>query len=877
MEEIPDGYQVGRIFCGYSDTDGTPPTTWDEYSYSDGWDVPTPQGKYLYCYIFDVPYNYGTIYLYKYYCAPDFDWASGGYDYLYSECTSPQSDVYFETHNGGYSEGQTTDSAGAATWADVPSGDLQIVEEVPDGYQVGRIFCGYSDQEGVPPTSWDEYDYVDGYNVSIEEGQYLYCYIFDIPYTYGTVYIYKYYCAPEYDWASSGYDDFYANCTSPQSDVYFEIDSGSYSSGQTTDSSGTATWEDVPIGSLSINEQPPDGYQVGKVFCGVTDQNSGSLPSTWDEYDYTDGFHVDLPEGQYLHCYVFDVPSEYGWVTIWKYTCPQDFDYSSAEQSYYESSCTERPQGVDFDLYNDPYGYQESQSTDSSGVASWSNVPSGGSLYIYEVPNGYEPIAVWCGVSSDGSEPSAWDPYILDSDGGLSGVWVDPNAYLICKWFNKPYDNPQVWIYKYNCEQTAQWNWAYHQLLANCTTPAPNVEFGFGPQGSDPSLSVTDDQGKWLYQDLEPGVWYWQESYPSGYSGAVVYCQWVGAYGSGDYQKANLDESTLWLDVEHGDVVTCYWFDFPTGYGPPAVTPTSGGSGGSSGSGGGTGGSGSTSGGTGTSGGSGGSGGPPPLTSNVPTVPKTGGPTGGTTTQTGNSNAPATLIIVKRTCPEGFDLYAADADVEKDCKDLTSDIDFGLTDLSTPDAEAVDKTTADDGKATWTNLKAGPYLIVESQPEDTYAAFIWTCKSDKRQFQIQYPFTPFSYAGPNGEIGITLIGGEKLECAWYDVPTAPAEVTILKFECPGSPVIVAQCTPAGAGVAFSLTPAGGVVGAIVQLTTDDTGKATGSGAAGSYTLAEEGGTPCLIDSESVDGQGHVLLVPGTPAEVKVYNCGGGGS
>jgi hypothetical protein len=301
------------------------------------------------------------------------------------------------------------------------------------------------------------------------------------------------------------------------------------------------------------------------------------------------------------------------------------------------------------------------------------------------------------------------------------------------------------------------------------------------------------------------------------------------------------------------------------------VTPTSGGSGGSSG----TGGSGSTSGGTGTSGGSGGSGGPPPLTSNVPTVPKTGGPTGGSTTQTGNSNAPATLIIVKRTCPEGFDLYAADADVEKDCKDLTSDIDFGLTDLSTPDAEAVDKTTADDGRATWTNLKAGPYLIVESQPEDTYAAFIWTCKSDKRQFQIQYPFTPFSYAGPNGEIGITLIGGEKLECAWYDVPTAPAEVTILKFECPGSPVIVAQCTPAAAGVAFSLTPAGGVVGAIVQLTTDDSGKATGSGAAGSYTLAEEGGTPCLIDSESVDGQGHVLLVPGTPAEVKVYNCGGG--
>ncbi len=453
-----------------------------------------------------------------------------------------------------------------------------------------------------------------------------------------------------------------------------------------------------------------------------------------------------------------------------------------------------------------------------------------------------------------------------------------PTQYLICKWFNKPYDNPHVWVYKYNCDETAHWNWSYHQLLSSCTTPAPEVEFGYGPQGEEPTSSTTDDQGKWHYEDLEPGIWYWEESFPSGYSGAVVYCQWVGAYGTGDYQKATLDGSTLWLDLEHGDVVTCYWFDFPTGSEPPAPTPTSGGSGSS----GGTGGSGSSggTGGSGASGGTGGTGGgPPPLTSNVPTVPKTGGPAGGTTSQGGNANAPVTLTIVKRTCAEGFDLFAEDADVEQDCTELTADIDFALTDLSTPDAESVDKTTGDDGKATWTNLEPGPYLIVESLPEDTYSAFIWTCESDKREFQLEYPFTPFSFAGPNGEIGITLIAGEKLECAWYDVPSAPAEVTILKFECPGSPVIVAQCSPAGAGVAFNLTPAGGALGAIVQLTTDDSGSASGSGAAGAYTLAEQGGTPCLIDSESesVNDQGQVVLAVGTPAEVRVYNCGGGGS
>ena len=149
-------------------------------------------------------------------------------------------------------------------------------------------------------------------------------------------------------------------------------------------------------------------------------------------------------------------------------------------------------------------------------------------------------------------------------------------------------------------------------------------------------------------------------------------------------------------------------------------------------------------------------------------APPTGG---GTTGQQGNPNAPATLVITKSTCPEGYDIYGDKSDVDKDCKDLTKDIDFALTSLTpavqngtpTPN-EPVKQTTGDDGKATWTNLKAGPYLIAETLPEGTHAAFIWTCKSDKRQFQTQYPFTPFSYAGPNGQLGITLIGGEKLEC-----------------------------------------------------------------------------------------------------------------
>jgi len=892
VEHFPDGYQVGRIFCGYSDTDGTPPTSWDEYSYSDGWDVSSSSGQYLYCYIFDIPTTYWTVYFYKYYCEASFDWQNGSYDYLANGCQNAQPDVQFDVNSGSYSESQTTDSNGLATWTDVPQGNWHFDEQFPDGYQVGRIFCGYSDTDGTPPTSWDEYSYSDGWDVSGSSGKYLYCYIFDVPVTYGTVYFYKYYCAADYDWQSGGYDELHAGCTSPQENVDFSLDSGSYSETQTTDSSGAATWSDVPQGSWSFSESIPDGYQVGRIFCGYSDTD-GTPPTSWDEYTYADGWDVDGSAQPYLYCYIFDVPQQYGWVTIYKYTCPADFDYSSADQSYYESSCTDQPEGIDFEVSNPSYGYQEDQSTDSSGTASWSDVPSGGGLSIYELPNGFAPIAVWCGSSTDDSDPTSWDQYTLAADGGLGGLTLDPNTYFFCKWYNKPYDNPQVWIYKYNCEQSADWHWNYHQLLSGCTTPASGVEFASGQQSGSPTQNATDDQGKGHWTDLAPGTWYWEESFPSGYDGALVYCQWVNSYGSGEYQQAQLDVAKLWLVLDPGDVVTCYWFDFPSGYGPPVATPTSGGSGGSSGgsSSGSSSGGGGTSGGTtsggNTSGGTGGgtTSGAPPLTSNVPKSPGGGGaPAGGTTTgQQGNPNAPATLVITKSTCPKGYDIYADKSDVAKDCKDLTKDIDFALTSLTsstqngTPTAASpVKQTTGDDGKATWTNLKAGPYLIAETLPDGTGAAFIWTCKSDKRQFQTQYPFTPFSYAGPNGQLGITLIGGEKLECTWYDIPAAPATVTIHKFECPSSPVIVAQCDPAAAGVQFSLAPAEGV-GAIIQLTTDDSGNATGDGVEGPYTLAEQGGTPCLIDSDAVDEQGHITLSQDQPAEVKVYNCGGGGS
>ena len=86
---------------------------------------------------------------------------------------------------------------------------------------------------------------------------------------------------------------------------------------------------------------------------------------------------------------------------------------------------------------------------------------------------------------------------------------------------------------------------------------------------------------------------------------------------------------------------------------------------------------------------------------------------------------------------------------------------------------------------------------------------------------------------------------------WYDVPSAPASVTIHKFECPSSRSSSRNATlPERVSNSHWLRAEG--VGAIVQLTTDDSGNATGDGVAGSYTLPEQGNA--LPDRFGRDGR-----------------------
>ncbi|MGH2548745.1 MAG: hypothetical protein ACRDHN_05115, partial [Thermomicrobiales bacterium] len=244
----------------------------------------------------------------------------------------------------------------------------------------------------------------------------------------------------------------------------------------------------------------------------------------------------------------------------------------------------------------------------------------------------------------------------------------------------------------------------------------------------------------------------------------------------------------------------------------------------------------------------------------------------GGTTPTG----PATLTIVKYTCPESYDPLERNANPVRDCDDSTDGIAFSVANAQ---GSVVSGNTGDDGDGTvkFDNLKAGSYLITETYPENVHEAFIWSCDSNYRSYE--YPFTPFAHIGELGKISIALVAGESVTCYWYDVPT-PAEdehsstgavdLSITVLECTGQAINSNACDPAQAGVDIDLFAANGS-GSDTTLTTDNSGVALGTVDSGEYDISTDSSI-CFSESDQFTADGTLDLTSVDAAEVTLYLC-----
>lgn len=723
----------------------------------------------------------------------------------------------------------TTDDTGLLGFSGLDEGTWYIYRTPNPNYAGFRVFCSIDDFLGnnlypyfEPPTATTE---VGLFN----EGDMAYCDFFNYnaapaP-TTGTVSINKITCPEGFDGYSADVFDLAANCQDATQVVNFSLtDVNGATSTATTPGTvvNFATFANVPTGTFSVTEEPLPGYGQPRVFCKnqrIVGQSESSAEVTVTDTTAEAEFKPGYDD---VYCDWFNIaytPNR-AIIIINKYACPEG--YLSDSQPDLSQNCQEPYDPVTFKLDGASSGNPGDQETGSvipNGVR-WSDL-DGDTWYITEfLPDGYGQPIVFCKlISNDDLSESPLEQVPVEVvDDGVRIVYDVAELYtLSCEWYNVT-DTPYsgVYIHKYGCPTTYEQDWSLDEWVQYCTTIVRGAYFSL-----DYPDGSTDEQPvngiDVFWELLPPGEYRISERQPAAWSESAVYCS-LGSYNGDQAQYSQVDISSNAFSWELGpyEYIDCYWFNLPK---------------------------------------------PRPVATVDP-------------------NAPATLTIIKYTCPEDYDPLGAEADPAENCDDLTDGIAFSV--IGSQNA-SLDGETGDDGDGTVTfdGLKAGSYLVRETYPEDTVQAFIWSCESDYRIFD--YPFTPFARIDRTGTIGISMIAGETLECSWFNVPSPPEEeatpgaegevaVTIRVYQCSAGLVNLASCDdPVGEGIGISLSESSGGGGPI-DFETDQDSVATGSVAPGEYDIdADE--PICLGSSDAFTPDNTLVFEEGGEVEVVVGLCG----
>lgn len=733
------------------------------------------------------------------------------------------------THTGGqYQQTIQTDANGMASFGSMPAGVFRIDGATTPDYQKVAVYCKVEDGLGNDVTGW-MYGYADNFYTELEiaqDGYMGYCdwWWYNLaqtppPPATGDVTINKIDCPTGFDAYNASIFDLAANCH--DQDVYnfsvVDANGGTWSGATPGSGLNTVGWTGVPVGPMLITEDVPGNFGEPRVFCKNVKLAGGEDPE--EEVPVNNGaINPTLKDGyDLLYCDWFNIPGPAGVdISITKHQCPDGF--ISSDPNELAANCTEPYDPITFKLDGASSGNPGDQETGSvvpNGVQ-WTGMDAD-TWYITEfLPDGLGEPIVFCKLTNtaDNSESA----YALQGvepveDGYRITYTVDAGYNLSCDWFNTT-ETPYVGIYihKYGCPEGYDKSWDLAQWSQYCTTVVRDAVFTV--QYSDGTNYEQPLSGiDAAWEFLPPGQYQITEQQPPAWSDSVVFCA-VGSYRGdlGSYAPVDISQGGFGWDLGGYEYIDCYWYNLAK---------------------------------------------PRPVATIDP-------------------NAPATLTIIKYTCPDDYDPLATDANPVKDCADLTDDVPFSV--IGSKNA-SVDGVTGDDGDGTVTfsGLKPGTYLLRETYPQDVEQAFIWSCDSDGRTFN--YPFAPFARIDHTGTIKISLIAGETLTCGWFNVPTPPEEdgtpegdvaVTINVFECASGAVNPSACDPAGEGVGVSLTATSGEEDPI-DLETDQDGVASGAIAADEYDVdADE--TICFADSAAFTQAGTLDLTNEEAVDVSLYLC-----
>ena len=329
----------------------------------------------------------------------------------------------------------------------LPAGLYRIREFIPAGYGDPSAFCGIGDTDGFLPTYSKVVVYDGSYEFELGPSQTIYCDWFNIaaqaPGDTATLYVNKHFCPPaaEFDAEAAIIYDLAANCQEPTTPVPFSIiQNGVRIAGGTAIGAPDALiFNGLPVGTVAIVEELPDGFGQPLVFCSVGDEfGNDRAPVTEAPVD-NDRITWSLNAGDVVFCDWFNIPSPLGTtISVVKSTCPKTVGPDSGTFDEYAGACLDPTADVSFKLDGARTGNPGEQVTDANGQITWAEMEADHYSITEEVPTGYETPAVFCAFY----DPAAFGSrrYERSSVSAENRIKVDlaDGEVIACSWFNIP-------------------------------------------------------------------------------------------------------------------------------------------------------------------------------------------------------------------------------------------------------------------------------------------------------------------------------------------------------------------------------------------------------------------------------------------------------
>ncbi len=478
-----------------------------------------------------------------------------------SNCIQQHNGVTFQvTHDGGSASDATV--GGVVVFDPVPAGTVTIEETIPAGFGEPVVFCAVDNQwtqhdASNPIGAWQHEFPDDGVS------EQLHCYLYNIISENRTVIAHKLTCPAGLEPESEDFADWQDTCDEPASGVEFTLTDANGESTKATSAAGWVPFYNVAQGEVSLTEHTPPGYQPAIVYCsllafdasgGVHNENTGIVQT-----DGTISRELDYP-GFLWTCWFFNIPidPEENEVEIHKWQCPEGTE-PDQPVDWYEANCLLQHNGVEFTVASDiGIAVQET----AGGTASFPGLPAGTVSIQEDIPDGYGPPMVFCGIEG------APQPYPAPT-----GHWQHdfPNdglsETLVCWVFNIPGEPPDITVTKWTCPPGYDLYAAGADPKTDCTEATDGVTFELRYAGHD---EVEESQtsgdviaGGVFFDDLQPDTYEITELVPAGI-GSVFVLECTG-HIMGVLQPSPLSTDNVLedIDLDTGEHLVCDWYNVP--------------------------------------------------------------------------------------------------------------------------------------------------------------------------------------------------------------------------------------------------------------------------------------------------------------------------